>query len=552
MLGGGLYRNCIGGKQRTTYGSHYLDIRAYLISLYNPGIPQDVIDQGHDIPPSSLRSDAIHLTATGYADVANYINQNITILQEGSNSVLTPSNVMTLFGSTPPIGVLSRNTAYFSTVGIGTSSPSNMFDVRGNGTNNLAEFYSGTGTSVFKISNNGNVGIGTTTPFGRLDVVGTTNPMPGHVVLGDNGNHAAQVALYKWTGTGITYYQNTIIDSVDGPGTLSFQTGTAGGSGIGSDAQTTRLAILKNTGYVGIGTTTPYSRLTIWGPDALAGTAAFTISNSASTTEFQVFDNGAATLAGTLTQNSDQRLKQEIIPLNASSTLAAITGLTPVSFIWRDLSQGSTTQLGFIAQDVQQIFPQLVSTTSATTLTPDGTLGLNYIGLIAPIVEAIKELAGQVSGFAQSITTAVLNATTGNFTNVNSANVNSAVDSTQKLCVGSTCVDEAQLKTMLQNSGQQSNQQQSGGGGGTGGSGDTSATFSITVTQGENGTISPDTQTGIASSTNLSFTITPNTGYDIATLVVDGEATTTSTAYDFVNVTGNHTIGATFASTTPN
>jgi hypothetical protein len=56
---------------------------------------------------------------------------------------------------------------------------------------------------------------------------------------------------------------------------------------------------------VGIGTSTPYSRLTVWGPDTSAGTAALTVANSASTTEFQVFDNGNATLAGTLTQSSD-------------------------------------------------------------------------------------------------------------------------------------------------------------------------------------------------------------------------------------------------------
>lgn len=39
----------------TLYGSRYLDIRAYLVSLYNPALPQDVIDHGNDVPPSSLR-----------------------------------------------------------------------------------------------------------------------------------------------------------------------------------------------------------------------------------------------------------------------------------------------------------------------------------------------------------------------------------------------------------------------------------------------------------------------------------------------------------------
>jgi hypothetical protein len=92
-------------------------------------------------------------------------------------------------------------------------------------------------------------------------------------------------------------------------------------------------------------------------------------------------------LAGTLTQNSDQRLKSNIQSLDASSSLAAIDTLNPVTFNWIDPEKGSTQQLGFIAQQLLPI--NLVSTTSPTALTPDGTLGLNYIGFIAPVVRAI-------------------------------------------------------------------------------------------------------------------------------------------------------------------
>ena len=171
-------------------------------------------------------------------------------------------------------------------------------------------------------------------------------------------------------------------------------------------------SINPENGSVGIGTTSPYSVLTVWGPDTAAGTAALTISNSASTTELQVFDNGNAALAGTLSQSSDQRLKTNIQSLDASDTLALIDQLNPVSFNWIDPNQGNGAQVGFIAQQVQQIFPNLVSTTSATALTPGGTLGLNYIGLISPIVSAIQALStevqsliAEVQGFAQKFTT---------------------------------------------------------------------------------------------------------------------------------------------------
>ena len=91
--------------------------------------------------------------------------------------------------------------------------------------------------------------------------------------------------------------------------------------------------------------------------------------------------------------------------------------LNPVTFNWIDPNQGATPQLGFIAQQVQQVFPNLISTTIATALTPGGTLGLNYIGLISPIVSAIQALSAEIAsiettiaGFAQSITTHQINA----------------------------------------------------------------------------------------------------------------------------------------------
>ena len=225
-------------------------------------------------------------------------------------------------------------------------------------------------------------------------------------------------------------------------------TETSLGSGISylikaGTSATPSLFTVTNAGRVTIGTTTPSARLTIWGPDSNATTSAFTVANSASTTVFSVYDNGNATYSGSIFQSSDQRLKSNITSLDASSALAAIMGLTPVSYTRLDQPDGGTN-LGFIAQAVQQIFPQLVSTTSATTLTPDGTLTVNYVGLIAPIIKSIQALAIEVNGFAQSITTVVLNATTGNFDNING----------HQLCLDGTCIDQAQLKALLNQSGQ--------------------------------------------------------------------------------------------------
>jgi hypothetical protein len=225
----------------------------------------------------------------------------------------------------------------------------------------------------------------------------------------------------------------------------------------GVDAEHMRIT---STGNVGIGTTTSYSRLEIWGPDT-ASTTAFSVANSASTTEFAVYDTGNATLAGGLVQNSDQRLKTNVQSLDASSSLSLIDQLNPVTFNWIDPNKGTTPQLGFIAQQVLPIFSNLVSTTTATALTPDGTLSLNYIDLVSPIVSAIQALSSDITsientiaGFADSFTTNQLTFVRGQGTEIDVQAANIQTANVQTLCIGSTCVTEAQLQALLAAAGQ--------------------------------------------------------------------------------------------------
>jgi hypothetical protein len=60
------------------YGSRYLDVRSPLVAAYDSGTPQDVIDFGHDIVPSTLRIDNIHLTADGYQMVADMVASKVS------------------------------------------------------------------------------------------------------------------------------------------------------------------------------------------------------------------------------------------------------------------------------------------------------------------------------------------------------------------------------------------------------------------------------------------------------------------------------------------
>lgn len=54
------------------FPDNYIDVREFLVSNYDPDVPQDVIDFAGDTTPSSLRVDNIHFTDAAYQLVANF------------------------------------------------------------------------------------------------------------------------------------------------------------------------------------------------------------------------------------------------------------------------------------------------------------------------------------------------------------------------------------------------------------------------------------------------------------------------------------------------
>lgn len=72
-------------------------------------------------------------------------------------------------------------------------------------------------------------------------------------------------------------------------------------------------------------------------------------------------------------------------------------------------------------------------------------------------------------------------------------------------------------------------------------------THTITATAGSNGSISPSGTVTVEDGTDQTFTITANSGYHISDVLVDGASVGAVSSYTFENVTGDHTIAATFA-----
>ncbi|MFT3980902.1 MAG: choice-of-anchor D domain-containing protein [Ferruginibacter sp.] len=71
-------------------------------------------------------------------------------------------------------------------------------------------------------------------------------------------------------------------------------------------------------------------------------------------------------------------------------------------------------------------------------------------------------------------------------------------------------------------------------------------TFGITASAGANGTISPNGVTNVNCGASQAYTITPNSGYIVQDVLVDGVSVGAVTSYTFTNVTATHTISVSF------
>lgn len=84
---------------------------------------------------------------------------------------------------------------------------------------------------------------------------------------------------------------------------------------------------------------------------------------------------------------SDRRLKKDIAPLESS--LQKVLALRPVTWYWKDDVKKETMQYGFIAQEVEEVFPEMV--TEEKWHDGSDKKFLSAGGMTPHVVEAIKE-----------------------------------------------------------------------------------------------------------------------------------------------------------------
>ena len=121
-----------------------------------------------------------------------------------------------------------------------------------------------------------------------------------------------------------------------------------------------------------------------------ASNTAFVIGNGADNDNrsdaFVVKFDGTTTIAGDLNINSDAKLKANIISLG--STLAKLLQIDGKTYTMKKDENGKQ-KIGLLAQDIEKVFPELVSESN-------GIKSVNYQGLVPVLINALKDQQSEI------------------------------------------------------------------------------------------------------------------------------------------------------------
>jgi len=263
-------------------------------------------------------------------------------------------------------------------------------------------------TTAITVDASQNVGIGTASPSGKLNVSDATS---SQININSSANGATRQVLFSASSNS----QEAQISANNSTGELKFESGRSGTSAYFQTFYTNNSERMRidSSGIVNIGCTSGIGYVTRLNLSVNSGTnkwcvgpytgnaTAFIISEN---TNFGVYlPNTSATAWSSA---SDERLKENLVPIE--------NGLTKVcslrSVIGNFIADEEKTKKPFlIAQDVQAVLPE------AVTVTPSGEhLGIAYTETIPLLVAAIKELKAINDTQAETLTqqTEAINALT--------------------------------------------------------------------------------------------------------------------------------------------
>jgi hypothetical protein len=202
----------------------------------------------------------------------------------------------------------------------------------------------------------GNVGIGTLTPANKLDVMGDVAILNKHAFRGSD----------TWLRLN---QDGAFPNGVHTPGLFAPMALNVGGAiGFGSPGTGNGVFTgnVKAASFTGI---------------LLSGNGKYFVTMQ-DDRNFVLYNVSGGAVWSSSTSVSDVRLKKDIRTLdNAVANLQSLRG---IAFSWKDSELGEGDQIGVVAQEVEQVYPTLVSTIQGRKL-------VNYQGLIPVLIEAVKE-----------------------------------------------------------------------------------------------------------------------------------------------------------------
>jgi len=222
----------------------------------------------------------------------------------------------------------------------------------------MLEIGQSNGDASGKVSLKGDLGVGTNTPRGRLEVA-------GGAIIPMNGNMSNAGILFAGSPGGnsawVRYYPATKVSESDtDPAILEL--------GV-SNGNADHIALMPS-GNVGVGTITPVAKLDVYGSarsnygpyifltygspvGSITGAPPVDISIKAS----------ERIVAKEFNANSDARIKKGFVPGDPSAHLEKLNQLVITEYAYKDEIQcGSSIYTGLIAQQVEKVFPEAVST----------------------------------------------------------------------------------------------------------------------------------------------------------------------------------------------
>jgi len=117
----------------------------------------------------------------------------------------------------------------------------------------------------------------------------------------------------------------------------------------------------------------------------------FLCQDSSNTNRFFVQNNG--TTGGT----SDERLKKNIATAR-DGYLEDLGQIRIVKYNWNEQPEGTPKELGWIAQEVEQVFPQMISTDTET-----GYKSVKYSVFVPMLIKAVQELTTKVTALEEQV-----------------------------------------------------------------------------------------------------------------------------------------------------